>query len=440
MNAAAPLHFGKYQILETLGSGTMGVVYLAYDPVIDRRVAIKTIRKELLERENSADAAERFRREASAAGRLSHPGIVAVHDYGEDQDVAYIVLEYAPGLELGTYATQNKLSLAQIGGLMGELLDALGFAHAAGVIHRDVKPSNILIADRLKITDFGIARINNSSSTEVGVVVGTPMYMAPEQLMGKGVDQRVDLFAAGVIFYELLTRTRPFDGESLDELCYKICHTDPPAPSSLEPDLPRSLDAVLARALAKSKDARFATAAEFWRAVKDALSGGGVELQSPGLRSSVIAIPENSAWSPDVLGALEGVLAPVLGSVARVAVRRSASRTNSPIELLRVLSDSIAKEPTSAALVEQLSVVLGARITIPPARLSPIPSEPTHIAPEAIARVTLALANYVGPIAKVMTKKAMASSADYLDLCMRLSERLSTKEEKSRFLKEVGIT
>lgn len=452
MTAAEPLRFGKYQILETLGSGSMGIVYLAYDPVIERRVAIKTIRKEFLEAESSVNVAERFRREASAAGRLSHPGIVAVHDYGEDSDLAYIVLEYAPGVELGAYAAENQLSLAQIGGLMGELLDALGFAHAAGVIHRDVKPSNILIADRLKITDFGIARIQNASRTEAGVIMGTPAYMAPEQLMGKDVDHGVDLFAAAVVLYELLTGQRPFDGESMHELCYRICHIEPAPPTSIKPDLPRSLDTLLGKALAKSKEQRFATAAEFSQALKDALSDAGLDSGATGLRSSVMAVGDSAPWNPDVLSALEGILAPVLGSVARVAVRRCASRTNSPTELLRMLGESVGKEPTSAALLEQLGVALGASLTLPPGRPPTHPSESarpsenkrsseaTHIAPEAITRVTLALAHYVGPIAKVMTRKAVLDSENYLELCTRLSERLGTDEEKAQFLEEVGIT
>src|SRR5262245_15596962 len=151
---ASARRFGKYEILETLGSGAMGVVYLAYDPVIARRVAVKTISRHALEA--VADATERFRREASAAGRLSHPGIVAVYDYGTQDDVAFIVMEYAPGLELGAYAAEHQPNLEQIGTLMSELLDALGYAHAAGVVHRDVKPGNILVAERLKITDFGV--------------------------------------------------------------------------------------------------------------------------------------------------------------------------------------------------------------------------------------------------------------------------------------------
>lgn len=439
MNAPTPRCFGKYEILQPLGSGSMGVVYLAYDPVIARRVAVKTIRRQALD--SVVDATERFRREASAAGRLTHPGIVAVYDYGEQNDVAYIVMEYAPGLELDLYVAQHRPGLAQIVNLMAELLAALGYAHAAGVVHRDVKPGNILVADRLKITDFGVARIDNATQTETGVAVGTPAYMAPEQFMGKGVDHRADLFAVGVILYELLTDTRPFDGRSLEELCYKICHTEPVAASSLNARLPPGIDAVLAQALAKSKSARFASAAEFSRALNEALSGAKLELEGSGLRRSAAVV--TSAWAPEVLQALETILAPIIGSVARVAVRRSATRANGPTELLRLLTESIESEPTRLALIEQLRVALGEPRAAPTALHTSTArgdsSQVTQVAPEALARITRALANSVGPIARVMTRKAALDSSSYLDLCLRLSEQLSTEDEKARFLTELGV-
>src|SRR5882724_13513376 len=230
MSAVPRPRLGKYEILQTLGSGAMGIVYLAYDAAIERKVAIKTIRKDVIGQDASSEVTARFRREAMAACRLTHPGIVAVYDYGEEDNVAYIVMEYAPGQDLARYAAERQLTLVEIAALMTQLLDALGFAHSAGVVHRDVKPGNILVGERLKITDFGIARVADSSLTQTGVAMGTPAYMAPEQYMGIGVDFRADLFAAGVVLYELLTKTLPFDGNSLEELSYKICHTEPRRP------------------------------------------------------------------------------------------------------------------------------------------------------------------------------------------------------------------
>jgi len=437
MSAPAPRCFGKYQLLQTLGSGAMGVVYLAYDPVISRRVALKTIRKDVLE--DVPDASERFRREASAAGRLNHPGIVAVYDYGEDADVAFIVMEYVAGLALDVHAAKHCSSLPSIASLMGELLAALGYAHAAGIVHRDVKPANILVSDRLKITDFGIARIDASSRTETGVAVGTPQYMAPEQFSGRGVDHRVDLFAAGVILYELLTGTRPFHGQSLLELSHKICHAEPVSATSLKPNLPPGIDAVLAQALAKSKDARFASAAEFWRAASDALCGD--EHQASGLRPTTApAEAANPAWSSEVLHGLEAILVPILGSVARVAVRRSAARAADADELLRLLSESIASEATRVTLLGQLrAVVLGTDKAASTPRQPATGSEAAEVTPEVIASVALALARFLGPIAQVLTKKAALASTSYRELCLRLSGHLPSDEEKASFLKGVGI-
>ena len=443
MTAPPRPRLGKYEILQTLGSGAMGVVYLAYDAVIERKVAVKTIRKEILGKEASSEVTARFRREAMAAGRLTHPGIVAVYDYGEDESVAYIVMEYAPGQDLGRYAASRNLSLSEIGALMAQLLDALGFAHAAGVVHRDVKPGNILVGERLKITDFGIARVADSSLTQTGVAMGTPAYMAPELYMGIPIDYRVDLFAAGVVLYELLTKTLPFDGNSLEELSYKICHTEPTLATLVRPDLPRSVDAVLAKALAKSSAARFASAADLARAIAQALSGVELEPARESQLSHAGGAPSSQvhvvAWSLETQRALEAALAPTMGSVAGAAVRRGMARATDSEQLVRLLLETVEGDSARSTLADRLRGVLGADR---PASASVPPSstlEGVSVSPEAVARVTQTLATYVGPIAKVMVKKASADAPSYLALCLRVSARLETEDEKTRFLKEVGV-
>ena len=443
MTASPRPRLGKYEILQTLGSGAMGVVYLAYDAVIERKVAVKTIRKEILGQEASSEVTARFRREAMAAGRLTHPGIVAVYDYGEDDSVAYIVMEYAPGQDLGRYAASRNLSLSEISALMTQLLDALGFAHAAGVVHRDVKPGNILVGERLKITDFGIARVADSSLTQTGVAMGTPAYMAPELYMGVAIDYRVDLFAAGVVLYELLTKTLPFDGNSLEELSYKICHTEPTLATLVRPDLPRSIDAVLAKALAKSSAARFASAADLARAIAQALNGVELDPARESHLSHAGGPPSSQvhvvAWSLETQRALEAALAPTMGSVAGAAVRRGMARATDSEQLVRLLLETVEGDSARSTLADRLRGVLGAGR---PASASVPPSstlEGVSVSPEAVARVTQTLATYVGPIAKVMVKKASADSPSYLDLCLRVSARLETEDEKTRFLKEVGV-
>jgi serine/threonine-protein kinase len=262
---------GKYEIVEVLGRGAMGIVFKGFDPGIDRTVAIKTIRKELIEDDDRAGMAlARFRNEARAAGRLSHPGIVAVYDYGESDAVSYIAMEYVQGNSLREYFNRGaRFGEADIVSIMAQLLEALQHAHDAGVWHRDIKPANLIIManGRLKIADFGIARIEASQLTQTGVVMGSPGYMAPEQYSGGTIDWRADLFACGVVMHQLLTGTRLYTG-SAEQVAYRICHQEPPAPSAVDPGKGwERYDALLAQALAKNPDQRFASAAAFREAV-----------------------------------------------------------------------------------------------------------------------------------------------------------------------------
>ena len=444
MAERAPARLGKYQILETLGAGGMGVVYLGYDAAIERKVAIKTIRKDV-DPNASVEVTARFRREAMAAGRLSHPGIVAVYDYGEDEDVAYIVMEYAPGEELSRHAVTRQLSPPQVAALLVQLLDALHYAHQAGVVHRDIKPANILVSERLKVTDFGIARVSNSTLTQTGAAMGTPAYMAPEQYMGSGVDQRVDLFAAGVILYELLTGVLPFDGDSLEVLSYQICHTEPAPISSRRADLPLGVDALLQRALAKRKEDRFQTAAEFAIAITRVFGLGqaaeAVESrQAFGAAATVAASSLRVSWPPGTLQALEAVLTNSLGSVAAVAVRRSTARATSPEHLVQLLIETLDPVQGSTVAAKLRAVLESERHSAPPATTGVRPvSAPAIVTPEAITRITQALASYVGPIAKVLVKKAHADVTSYEDLCLRLSAKLASEAEKNAFLRTLGV-
>ena len=197
---------GKYEITEVLGKGAMGIVYKAFDPNIRRTVAIKTIRKELIDDDHAGQMIARFRNEAQAAGRLSHPGIVAVYDYGEDDALSYIAMEYVQGNPLREYFNRKtQFAERDIVSIMVQLLDALAYSHEQGVVHRDIKPANLIVMTngKLKVADFGIARIDSSSLTQIGSVMGTPGYMAPEQYAGDSIDWRADIFSAGVVLYPL---------------------------------------------------------------------------------------------------------------------------------------------------------------------------------------------------------------------------------------------
>jgi serine/threonine protein kinase len=260
---------GRYQLKSVLGRGAMGLVYEALDPRLDRRVAIKTILKShLLDDSVAQDYSRRFVREAQAAARLTHPHIVTVYDFGEEDEVAYIVMEFIEGRELAQhFDNQNYFGLAEAVRILCELLDALSYAHDRGIVHRDVKPANVMIdrAGHVKLTDFGVARLVDMGAdrTMPGTMVGTPSYMSPEQIQGMAVGSRTDLFAVGVILYQFLTHERPFGGGGQWAVQRKILHEDPMPPSQLAPASPRIFDAIALRALAKNPDHRFQSASAF---------------------------------------------------------------------------------------------------------------------------------------------------------------------------------
>src|SRR6266850_2587282 len=279
--AAEPKTLGRYQLGRVLGKGAMGSVCEALDPKLHRKVAIKTILMGQLDEETARDFSVRFEREARAVARLNHPNIVQVYDFGEEGDTAYLVMELIDGKELkSALATGRPFDRRECVRIMCELLDALDFAHEAKVIHRDIKPANVMFDSqgRTKLTDFGVARVTDADRTsaertQAGTVVGTPAYMSPEQLQGLPIDRRTDVFSAGVILYQFLTGQKPFTGEGAWTVQKKIVQDEPPAPSSINVALSPEFDRVVAKALAKDPNQRFATAREFAEALRRAAEG-----------------------------------------------------------------------------------------------------------------------------------------------------------------------
>lgn len=260
-----PTTIGKYQVQGVLGQGGMGTVYRAFDPAIQRTVAIKTVVKSALDPADLQYALTRFRHEAQAVGRLNHSRIAAIYDYGEETDIAYIVMEIVTGKSLFQHMQSSvRFDLREIGEIIRQLLDGLGYAHAQGVIHRDIKPSNVLVTEegRIKLTDFGIARLDTSKLTHVGEVMGSPGYMSPEQFLGTEIDARSDLYSVGIIAFELLTGNRPFTGSDA-EVMRQVLNDRPANPSELNPKVSAQLDSALQKALAKKRDDRFQSARDF---------------------------------------------------------------------------------------------------------------------------------------------------------------------------------
>jgi len=436
-----PARIGKYTITEVLGKGSMGTVYKGFDPHIQRPVAIKTIHKELLGDPDAVDSIPaRFRNEAKAVGRIVHPGVVAIYEYGEDERMAYIAMEFVRGRTLEDILAETaQLPLEQVLRIMDELLEALTHAHAHGVWHRDVKPTNLIVTEdgRIKLTDFGIARISDAGLTQAASAIGTPSYMAPEQFRGEGVDHRADLFACGVVLYRLVTGMRPFSG-STEVVMYKILAEEPPAPSAVAGAARAgAFDAIVARAIAKRADDRFQDARSMRQALRgvraadqdathwitpppraaaapaNPLLGGTVfgaparaPARAPAEGSSSGVAPSN--WDPAELSRLERALASHIGPIARRMVRDAARDCADSSSLAQALARHIPEEASRRHFIDAAQGGgSGARA---PA-VAPAPSSADPLTDEFKARALQSLTRRLGPIAKVMVRRAAEQSA-----------------------------
>jgi serine/threonine protein kinase len=265
---------GRYEIIEELGRGAMGVIYKAKDPVIGRYVAIKTIRLgDFTDSAHIAELHSRLMREAQSAGVLSHPNIITIFDVGEEAGLAYFAMELVEGATLEHIVEgEQRLDESAIVSIARQTADALGFAHQRGIVHRDIKPANIMLTQdgRVKVADFGIAKVGSNKMTQTGMLLGSPSYMAPEHFLGQPLDGRSDIFALGILLYELITGQPPFAAENLGTLSYKIVHEDPLPPIKLKPGINPRLNALVVKALARDPADRFQTAEEMCTAL-DAL-------------------------------------------------------------------------------------------------------------------------------------------------------------------------
>ncbi|HEX4954407.1 MAG TPA: serine/threonine-protein kinase [Thermoanaerobaculia bacterium] len=301
MSATLPPKLGRYQVVDALGKGAMGVVYLAKDPLIGRLVALKTFRGIQASDDEMEEARERFIREAQSAGILSHPNIVTIHDVVEhsDEGLTFIAMEYVRGTDLKEMLRRDEvLDLPTIADIIWQVAQALEYAHSKGVVHRDIKPANILLTadQRVKLTDFGIARLASSNLTHSGQLLGTPNYMAPEQIQGKDVDHRADIFSLGVVLYELLTRKKPFQGENLTVVTHRIINEPFTPPEEYVGELPASIKAVLGKALAKQPAERYHRVGELAVELKKAVEQ--VEAEESKLNDTQDVVAEAPAAPP----------------------------------------------------------------------------------------------------------------------------------------------
>jgi serine/threonine-protein kinase len=252
-------YIGRYRIVSEIGRGAMGVVYLGVDESLGRQVAIKTILASF-EAVEQAGYLARFRQEAKAVGGLNHPSIITVYEFGDEKGVAYLVMEYLEGKDLRALIDSRGLDLAAAVDVAAQVAGGLAFAHSRGIVHRDVKPGNVMVGDgnRAKIMDFGIARVRSSEvQTRTGMMVGSPKYMSPEQILGRAIDHRCDVFSLGLVLHELLAGRPPFEAEDVHAVMYQICNARSAPPSAANPAVTRALDIIVARALEKDPDARY---------------------------------------------------------------------------------------------------------------------------------------------------------------------------------------
>jgi serine/threonine-protein kinase len=329
---------GRYDLVRVLGKGAMGIVYEGMDPKLHRKVAIKTILKGHMDDDEAAkEYSMRFMREAQAVARLNHPHIVQVYDFGEEANVAYIVMEFIKGKELKNFFDANeRFELKEAVRIMCELLDALDFAHEGGIVHRDIKPANVMLDGqaRVKLADFGVARVTDDRSaaekTQAGTMVGTPAYMSPEQITGGNVDRRTDIFSAGIILYQFLTGEKPFTGSGAWTIAKKIIQDHPPVPSSINNTISPLFDNVVNKALSKTVEGRYQTAKEFGAALKRALEGRSEEDDA-----------DKTVFTPGGIGAMAD-LSPAAAAVKPESTKTGTSATGSQeveLEFWRAIKD-----------------------------------------------------------------------------------------------------
>ena len=471
-----PERLGKYQITEVLGQGAMGVVYKGYDPDIRRVVALKTIRRQFDDgSESGATIAARFRNEAQAAGRLLHPGIVGVYDFGEDQSVAFIAMEYVEGNTLAHYLTSKiRFTDEDILSLIGQLLEALQHAHERGVWHRDIKPANLIVtrAGKLKVADFGIARVDSAGLTQANSVIGTPMYMAPEQFIGAQIDHRVDIYAAGVVLYQLIAGRAPFVG-SPEALMYKVVHEVAPPPSLVE-DANRSdrFDGIVATAMAKQAERRFPSAEAFRTAV---IASAHVPLSPTVSDETIIKLPMRPSaapvgapstagsvthWDKSILAQAEHSLARHVGPLASVLVRRAARECSDLPSLYAKLAEQVTNPEARSAFIS-----LGATRNVPIATgggaggtrstggglfggtfgaavvsgaAPTVAADAVRLSDAAIEQAQKLLAAHLGPIAKVVVRKAADRSRYREPFIAMLVEAVSDPKAKQKLLTDLS--
>lgn len=430
IGSLGPSRVGKYVLRAKLGEGAMGVVYDGHDPDIDRPVAIKTIHRHLIEAAGAEDWLERFNREARAAGRVLHPNLVTIFDFLIENGQPYLVMERldASATLEDRMAEANGLQLAEVATIFGQMCDGLTAIHAAGIIHRDMKPANVMLADgRLKLTDFGIARITTMDKTSAGMI-GTPSYMAPEQFSGAEVDARSDIYATGVVLYEVLTGQLPFARGGIDAMIMATKGEAPKAPSAIVSGLPPTLDELVLTAIAADPALRFPDAPAMKAALMAALSDtpGSIKTLAPRADAPRSTETMIGRLSGAAMEGLENSLVSRIGPMGRILARRAAKTAVSQDDLLQQILSEVAEGPEREDLRRAMAKHLSGNTG---------PATPGGAISDAdLARIIAELTPHLGPIAGTMVRRQASTAGSTQDLLNKLAESIPDANGKATFL------
>jgi eukaryotic-like serine/threonine-protein kinase len=452
MDATLPPHIGRYRVRRELGRGAMGMVYQAEDPDIGRTVAIKLVRADLLEGRDRDEFLVRFRHEARAAGRCTHPNIVALYDLSQHEGNPFLAMEYVNGIDLAqALRKRGRFTPEEAVATVTQVLNALGAAHAAGIVHRDVKPANILLQPNghVKVTDFGISHLSTSDLTQQGAVLGTLTYMSPEQCSGEDIDFRSDLFSAGTVLYELLSGSRAFQGRNANEVAHRLLVAEPQDLATLVPGLPEDLLRIVRKSMEKSRDMRYPSAQAMADALRSPVSQGPpANAVSPDART-VARMPRAVAEAAApvriddaALKRIERTLAFHIGPIARHVVREAARKATSIATLCDAVSQHIGPDDereqflTACLPAEQRRPEVSPELPNAPAPDQAAGGDaPGTITAEQIERAERALAGVLGPIAKMIVRRALSGVGSEAALWERLATYIEDASDRGEFLR-----
>ena len=453
MAAQLPPRIGRYVVENLVGIGGMGQIFKAHDPDIGRPVAIKLISTELMSGAARADYIKRFRREAQAAARCAHPNIVAIYDFALHEGQPFIAMEFVYGASLRqALDAAPVMAVPDAVRIMLQVLDALASAHDQGVIHQDVKPANIMLTPdmRVKVADFGICRFVDAEVTVTTSSMGTPNYMSPEQCRGAPVDSRSDRFAAGATLFEMVAGERAFPGHNMGEVTHRIQNEQLPLlPAPVRAVAPR-LQLVLERAMGKQPEDRFDTGYEMAEALRRVLGSRGDGKESTRVSPMPVAgiappqkAPANARpgteprLDADTLQALEHKLTGYVGPIARILVRTTSGRSRSVADLCSQLALSIADSAEREQFRREVDLLIRSRTPVADGAAPPgaRPARSGRLPEHELERVQEALAQYVGPIARVLVRRATADASSVEALWLSLSNHIDSPAERSAFLR-----